>query len=118
MIFEVSFDAARVLSRLDDAIASAEGMRDALPAEFSAWQEEDVNRRQADTNVPDPSRVYTVFHARPPKRPAPIRRQKPPRVVRRRPRVATPAPILRPELQAMLQERMRALLKRTFAPWA
>jgi hypothetical protein len=110
MNIEISFDASRVLARLDDAIARGQDMHDTMPAEFSAWQEEDMGRRQADTQTPHADTVSTIIKPR--------GRGRPPRRVGSRRRPGQKPPILRPELKIKLQERMRALLKRTFAPWA
>lgn len=116
MEIRIAVDAEALIDALDDAIARAEDMRDTLPAEFSAWQEQDMNRRRADTHAPDPDTVLTMITTRP--RPPVIPRGRRPGapIIRRR-RPGPPRPILRPELFDALRERMRALLGKTFAPW-
>jgi hypothetical protein len=112
MNIEVRFDGARLVEQLDAMIARGESMSEELPAEFSAWQEQDMGRRQADTQRVDSERVSTLLWNGPrPGRPKPVARDR---------RGAPPIkrPVLRPELSDMLNERMRELLKRTFAPWA
>jgi hypothetical protein len=117
MNIEISFDADRVVGKLEAALARAEGLRQAMPEEFSTWQETDMNRRRAETIVTDPSTAYMVIPRRGRKlivsRGRVVRRQRP-QIIRRRVRAP---PILRPELYELLRQRMSALLIKTFAAW-
>ena len=108
-------DAERLTRRLEDMLERAEGLRTEMPAEFATWQEVDMNRRRADVQAPDPDSVYTIIlpRGREPYRATSQRTQR-----FRRTRQSTRKPILRPELKDALDERMRELLKKTFAPWA
>ena len=115
MELKVSFDADAALAKLNEVRERAEGFRDAMPAEFSDWQEHDMGRRRADTQAPAPHSVFTII----------LQRGRPPVIARstrpaRRPpqrRLRSQKPILRPELFDQLRERMSELLKRTFVPW-
>ena len=117
MEVHIAFDGAAVIEAIDDAIAQAAAMRDTLPAEMSAWQEQDMGRKRADTQVPDPDTAFTIIRPRgePQARHRALRR--PLRTVVRRRRPGLRRPILRAELYDRFRERMGELLKRTFAPW-
>ena len=119
MEIRIAFDAEAVFEALDDAVANAEAIRDALPAEMSAWQEQDMGRRRADTQVPDPDTAFTIIRPRgEPRTRQRSLRPRPQRIVRRRRPGGTRRPILRPVLYDRFRERMGDLLGRTFAPWA
>ena len=116
MDIKISIDAEALIDRLDEAIARAEGLSDAMPDEFSAWQEQDMGRRRPDTQTPDPQTAFTIILPRGrPRVIAPARRPGRPIVRARRP--GARAPILPPELFDSLRERMAELLGKTFAPW-
>ena len=113
---------------ISDLEARLSELTEAVPAELTAWQLEDMHRRAPHTEV-DGNTAFTLiqppprskrkpkpeprsFYLRRGRAPKPKPEEEPPK-----PRTSK-RPILRPELLNKLRARMQVLLARTVTPWA
>jgi hypothetical protein len=123
---QITIDSEDVMRKLEGALRRAEELRETMPAELTAWQEQDMVRVRANTSAPDAQTAVTMISPRS-RRSVPLSRPRHrPRLLRPR-RQATAGsqaatvrsrrPILRPELFDRLRERMSELLGKTFASW-
>lgn len=123
MEFKIEFDADAVMRKLEGALNRARDLETTMPSEFSTWQEADMGRRQAKTDTPDAMTAATTIRPRgrasllPRRRRYLLGRRPPQPILVRTTRRGTRRPILRPELLEMLHDRMRTLLRETFARW-
>jgi hypothetical protein len=104
---------AAVTGCFDAMLKNIQQMPTVVPAEFAAWQTEDVNRKQASVMAEGASAWSTIFrprglkvYVRKTSRHSP---SQPPRTTVRR----STRPILRPELFDQLVARMAALMLAT-----
>ena len=124
MDIQITVDHERVVAKLDEALSRIEGLRESMPAELTAWQEQDMGRSRANTSVPDAKTAVTTIWPRVRQMSTPRRRRRSQLLRQRRPRpvlggnaarVLSRRPILRPELLVTLRERMAELLGNAFS---
>ena len=60
MDIQITVDHERVVAKLDEALSRIEGLRESMPAELTAWQEQDMGRSRANTSVPDAKTAVTT----------------------------------------------------------
>jgi hypothetical protein len=124
MDIQIRVDHEQVVAKIEDALSRIESLRETMPAELTAWQEQDMGRSRANTSVPDAQTAVTTILPRARQMSTPRRRHRPQllRQRRQRPAIGSSAArvlsrrsILRPELLIMLRERMTELLGKAFA---
>ena len=124
MDIQITIDSESVIRKLDGALRRAEELRETMPAELTAWQEQDMGRSRPNTSVPDAQTAVTTIWPRARQMSTPRRRRRSQLLRQRRPRpvlggnaarVLSRRPILRPELLVTLRERMAELLGNAFS---
>jgi hypothetical protein len=61
---QITIDNESVIRMLEGALRRGEEMREAMPAELTAWQEQDMGRARANTSVPDAQTAVTMIWPR------------------------------------------------------